>query len=174
MIAFWIFAAVVLLFGFVVFRGAPYVPSHKKDVAIAFRELYSVGANDVVVDVGSGDGIILRMAAKRGARAVGYELNPALVLIAKLLSRGNKRVSVHLSDFWFAKLPQDTTLVYVFAVERDIKKLAAKFQAEADRLGHPFHVLSYGSAITDPAPMRTHRAHHLYEFRPLHGSEAQV
>ncbi|HEU4716091.1 MAG TPA: hypothetical protein VFS14_04660, partial [Candidatus Saccharimonadales bacterium] len=68
----WILCAVVLLFGFVVFRGAPYVPSHKKDVAIAFEELYEVGKNDVVVDVGSGDGIILRMAAKRGARAVGY------------------------------------------------------------------------------------------------------
>jgi hypothetical protein len=171
---FWVLAGIVLLFGFVVFRGAPYVPSHRKDVAKAFDKLYKVGKKDVVVDVGSGDGIILRMAAKRGARAVGYELNPALVVISRILSRGDKRISTQLSDFWFAKLPQGTTLVYAFTVERDIKKLSAKLQAEADRLGHSFHVVSYGSEITDPAAIRTLGAHHLYVFRPLHGSEAQV
>lgn len=168
---FWIIAAVVLLFGFVVFRGAPYVPSHRSDVTKAFDDLYKVGEKDVVVDVGSGDGVVLRMAAKRGARAVGYELNPALVFLSRFLSRRNKKVSVQLSDFWFAKLPQETTLVYAFAVERDIKKLAAKMQAEADRLGHSFHVISYGSEITDPAPVRTLGAHHLYEFHPLQGSK---
>ena len=165
---FWLFAAVVLLFGFVVFRGAPYVPSHRKDVARAFDELYEVTKNDVVVDIGSGDGVILRMAAKRGARAVGYELNPALVLITRLLSRGNKKISVRLSDFWFAKLPEDTTLVYVFAVERDVKKLAAKLQSEANRLGRSFCVISYGSELRDVPVERTLRAHHLYFFHPLH------
>jgi len=171
MIFFWIVAAVILLFGFVVFRGAPYVPSHRSDVTKAFDELYKVGKKDVIVDVGSGDGIILRMAAKRGARAVGYELNPALVFLSRFLSRRNKKVSVQLADFWFAKLPQDTTLVYAFAVERDIKKLSAKLQAEADRLGHSFHVISYGSQITSPAPIRTLGAHHLYIFQPLQGSK---
>lgn len=169
MLYFWLFAGVVLLFGFVVFRGAPYVPSHRKDVAKAFDDLYKVGSKDTVIDIGSGDGVILRMAAKRGARAVGYELNPALVMISRFLSRRDKNVQTYLSDFWFAKLPQDTTLVYVFAVERDIKKLAAKLQVEADRLGHSFYVISYGSAFTEPAPVRTLRAHHLFEFRPLHG-----
>jgi SAM-dependent methyltransferase len=168
MIVFWLFAAVVLLFGFVVFRGAPYVPSHRKDVAKAFDKLYKVSEKDVVVDVGSGDGVILRMAAKRGARAVGYELNPALVLIARFLSRRNKKVTVHLSDFWFARLPSETTLVYVFAVERDVKKLAAKFQAEANRLGHSFHVISYGSELRNPSELKTVGAHHLYIFNPLH------
>jgi SAM-dependent methyltransferase len=171
MILFWIVAAVILLFGFVVFRGAPYVPSHRSDVTKAFDDLYKVGKDDVVVDVGSGDGVILRMAAKRGARAVGYELNPALVFLSRFLSRRNKKVSVQLSDFWFAKLPQDTTLVYAFAVERDIKKLSAKMQTEADRLGHPFHVISYGSEITNPAPIRKLGAHHLYVFHPLQGSK---
>lgn len=169
---FWLLVAIVLLFGFVVFRGAPYVPSHRSDVTIAFDELYKVGTRDVVVDVGSGDGIILRMAAKRGARAVGYELNPALVAISRFLSRGDKKVSVHLSDFWFAKLPEETTLVYAFAVERDIKKLSDKLQAEADRLGHSFHVISYGSSMSSPMPTHTLGAHHLYVFHPLQGKKA--
>lgn len=171
---FWLFAAIVLLFGFVVFRGAPYVPSHKKDVKKAFDELYAVGKNDVVVDVGSGDGIILRMAAERGARAVGYELNPALVLIARYLSRKDKRVSVKMGDFWPAVLPDSMTLVYAFAVDRDIDKLSAKLQGEANRLNRPFYAITYGSSFKDPAPLRQLGAHYLYEFRPLQAKKPQV
>ena len=165
---FWLFAGVVLLFGFVVFRGAPYVPSHRSDVTKAFDELYKVGSSDTVVDVGSGDGVILRMAAARGARAVGYELNPALVLVSRFLSRRNKKICVELADFWFAKLPPSTTLVYAFAVERDVKKLAGKLQDEADRLGRELHVISYGSELKTQPEVRTLGAHHLYVFKPLH------
>ena len=174
MIILWLLAAVVLLFGFVVFWGAPYVPSHRGDVRKAFDTLYKLGKDDVVVDVGSGDGVILRMASGRGARAVGYELNPALVLITRFLSRKDDRVRVVLADFWRAKLPQETTLVYAFAVERDIKKLSAKLQAEADRLGHSFHAITYGSSFNTPKPLRKLGAHYLYEFHPLHSEKPQV
>ena len=71
--------AIVILVGFSAFTGAPYVPSHRRDVARAFRELYSLDANDVLVDIGSGDGVVLRQASQRGARAVGYEIHPLLV-----------------------------------------------------------------------------------------------
>jgi len=164
---FWLFAAIVLLFGFVVFRGAPYVPSHRKEVERAFEDLYKVGSDDLVVDVGSGDGIILRLAAARGAHAVGYELNPALVAITRFLSRKNKNVTVHLNDFWLVKLPPQTTLVYAFAVERDIQKLARKLQGEADRLGISLHVITYGSSFHGVQPLKELGAHHLFIFHPL-------
>jgi SAM-dependent methyltransferase len=164
---YWIFAAIVLLFGFVVFRGAPYVPSHRKEVERAFDDLYKVGPSDLVVDVGSGDGIILRLAAQRGAHAVGYELNPALVVIARFLSRKNKHVAVYLSDFWFARLPSQTTLIYAFAVERDIEKLARKIQTEANRLEKTLHVITYGSSFHSIQPVEELGAHHLFIFHPL-------
>lgn len=167
MVIFWIFAGIVLLFGFVVFWGAPYVPSHTKEVERAFDDLYAVTKKDVVVDVGSGDGIILRLASKRGAKAVGYELNPALAVLSRLLSRGDANVSVAIADFWHVKLPPDTTLVYAFAVERDIRKLATKLQNEADRLGHSFYAITYGSAFKDKTPHGELGAHHLYIFEPL-------
>lgn len=171
-IVFWVFAAIVLLFGFVVFRGAPYVPSHRRDVALAFDELYKITDKDVVVDFGSGDGIILRLAAARGARAVGYELNPALVAISRFLSNGNKKIKVHLGDFWFSPLPNDTTLVYGFMVERDIEKMAKKMQFEADRLERPLYFMSYGSAIKSRPKLRELGAHHLYRFDPLQQKQA--
>lgn len=166
-VIFWIFAALVMLFGFVVFWGAPYVPSHSKEVKRAFDDLYKVTKADTVVDVGSGDGIILRLASHRGAKAIGYELNPLLAAISRWVSRGNKKITVHVADFWRVTLPVDTTLVYAFAVERDINKLAAKLQQETDRLGRPLHAITYGSAFTQPEQTKELGAHHLYTFYPL-------
>ena len=96
----WVVAIIVVLVGFVAFTGAPYVPSKRRDVARAFEELYKLTAKDVLVDIGSGDGVVLREAARHGANAVGYEIHPLLVLVAKVLSRGNAHVHVKLANFW--------------------------------------------------------------------------
>jgi len=172
-IAFWIFAVLVLLFGFVVFRGAPYVPSHRSEVNRAFTKLYRLKHSDVVVDVGSGDGIILRLAVEHGAaRAVGYELNPLLVWISRFLSRRHKNVTIQLSDFWLTKLPDDTTVVYAFAVSRDINKIAKKIQEESNRLGRSLYFICYGSSVTIQPKLKELGAHHLYRFDPLHANKA--
>lgn len=163
----WVLAALVLIFGFVVFRGAPYVPSHRRQVEHAFDDLYPVSEKDVVIDVGSGDGIILRLASKRGARAIGYELNPILVLLSQFLSRHDPKVSVRLSDFWLTALPPETTIVYGFVVTRDIEKIARKLQQEANRLKHPLYFVSYGAMIKDHPKLKELGAHHLYRFDPL-------
>ena len=90
-------AAVVLLFGFVAFTGAPYVPSRRRDLQKAFDELYRLKKTDMLVDIGSGDGVVLREASRRGARAIGYELQPLLVLISRWLSRHDEKVSVRVA-----------------------------------------------------------------------------
>jgi len=168
MIIWIIVAAIVLLFGFVVFRGAPYVPTHRKQIDRALTELYAVTKDDTLVDIGSGDGIVLRCASQRGARAVGYELNPLLVLVSKVLSRGDPNVTVHLADFWLTPLPDDTTVVYIFTVSRDLAKLHRTLQAEANRLNRPILLMMYGHKFADMTPKREVGAHALYEFRPLH------
>jgi SAM-dependent methyltransferase len=165
----WLLAGIVLLFGFVVFVGAPYVPSKRRELEGALSELYNLSAKDMLVDIGSGDGIVLRVAAKKGAYAVGYELNPALVFISRFLSRRFKRVHVHIANLWKVHFPEETTVVYVFAVQRDIEKIARKLQREADRLGKPLSVISYGCIIPHMTALRSLGAHHLYTFPPLHG-----
>jgi len=158
---------IVLAFGLVVLRGAPYVPSHAREVKQAFSELYPLGTKDMVIDVGSGDGIVLRLAAQRGARAIGYEINPFLVIISRLFSWGSALVTVELADFWFKQLPAETTLVYAFTVSRDVDKLADKLQKEANRLGKPLMFIIYGADLKHRKPLKKHRGHHLYEFAPL-------
>ena len=165
---FWLVALVVLLFGFVVFFGAPYVPSKRRELTKVFDELYEIKSDDVVVDIGSGDGVVLRAAARRGAKAIGYELNPALVLLSKWLSRRYPKVEVVMANMWRVRFPGETTLVYVFPVSRDIEKIARKIQAEANRLGKPLSVICYGCAIPHMIPLRSLGAHDLYTFTPLH------
>ncbi len=164
---------IAALFGFVVFRGSPYVPSHRADIQQAFTELYQVDANDTLVDLGSGDGIILRKAARAGARAVGFEINPILVIISRLLSRNNK-ISTVFADFWFSHLPNDTTVVYVFSVSRDINKIKIWVQNETNRIGRTIHLISYGSRIDGMKAVKNLNANHLYVFHPLQTNKAQV
>ena len=61
----------------------PFTPTPPAVVA-AMLKLARVGANDVVYDLGSGDGRIVILAAqKHGARGVGIELDPTLVETAR-------------------------------------------------------------------------------------------
>lgn len=166
----WIAAAVIVLVGFVAFTGAPYVPSKRRDIARAFDELRKLGDDDVLVDIGSGDGVVLREASRRGARAVGYEIHPLLVAISKILSRGDTNVTVYIANFWRATLPSDTSVVYTFGDARDIEKMYAKVQKEATRLGRTIDFISYAFELRGVKPTKTVGAHHLYEIKPLQES----
>lgn len=158
---------IILIFGFVVFIGSPYVPSQKKYIRQLFRELYPLTNKDLLVDIGSGDGIVLREAARLGASAVGYEINPILVLVSRLLSRNDKKVSVKFADFWASNLPDKTTVVYVFSVSRDMKKILLKLQSETNRLDRPISILSYGSKFDGQKILKNVGAYHLYVLRPV-------
>jgi hypothetical protein len=163
----WIAWALILTFGIIVFRGAPYVPSRKRYIHDAFTDLYPLGKKDVLVDVGSGDGIVLRQASERGAVAVGYELNPILVVVSRFLSRGDRNVRVILTDFWIAKLPEDTTVVYAFMATPYIHKLNTKMQQETDRLARPLRLILYGNTLGERTPDQIDGGYKLYTFVPL-------
>ena len=50
-------------------------------------ELTGVTANDYVIDLGSGNGITVITAAKKGATALGVEFNPDMVALSERLAR---------------------------------------------------------------------------------------
>ncbi|HWT11866.1 MAG TPA: methyltransferase domain-containing protein [Allosphingosinicella sp.] len=56
----------------------PYVPTPRPVVA-AMLDLAELGPEDYLIDLGSGDGRIAIMAAQRGARALGVDLDPQRV-----------------------------------------------------------------------------------------------
>lgn len=174
MILFWIFIGLVLLFGLTVFFGAPYVPTRRQDVRHAFENLYPLSEKDVLLDIGSGDGVVLRVAANFGAKAIGYEINPLLVLISCWLSRKQPRVSTKLANFWQTKFPAKVTVIYIFGDSRDIKRMTKRVQTEVDRLNRPLHLISYGFKLPGKSELASTKSHHLYMFTPSHGKAVTV
>lgn len=68
---------------FVPDQDVPYVPS-RPEVVDGMLKLAGVGVNDVVYDLGCGDGRIVIAAAKNyGAKGIGIDLEPELVAEAK-------------------------------------------------------------------------------------------
>jgi hypothetical protein len=153
---------VILLFGVTALTGAPYVPSQRRELRRAFRELYPVSTHDFLVDIGAGDGVVLRVAREFGAKGIGYELNPLLVLIARLLI-----TDVKLANMWTVAFPERTTVVYTFGDSRDIKKMYTKVQREATRLMRPLAFITYGFEVPGEVAERSFRAYHLYQVSPL-------
>ncbi len=158
-----LFGILIICFGFVVMRGAPYVPSHRRQLERAFSELYPLTAQDVVVDLGSGDGVVLHEVAHRGARAIGYELNPLLAMMTRLRFRRSPYVTVHTRDYLLLKeLPRDCTLVYAFTTSHSIESIGRKLTEWST--GTTLHFISYGFTLKDKKPLRSVGPMHLYLF----------
>lgn len=144
---FMVLAVIVLMFGFVVAVGAPYLPTRRQQVTIAL-EMLEAGKGKVLVDLGSGDGVLLKAAAAKGAEVYGYELNPILCVVSWLRCvRYRKQVHIKWANLWKVQLPADTTGVYVFLLRRYMKRFDQKMEAEAVRLRHGFKLASFTFAI---------------------------
>lgn len=144
--------------------GSPYVPSRSRDLKQALQTLHPLSKRDVLVDLGSGDGIVLRLAAKQGARAHGIELNPFLVFISKILCRNNPRISIAFGDLRSMKLPAEVTVVYTFPNTKDVTALSRKLLSESVRLKRDFYLISYGSPFPDLMLEKKGGAHLLYKI----------
>ncbi|MCD6225964.1 methyltransferase domain-containing protein [bacterium] len=113
-----------LVYVFFIHEGPVYLPS-SFSVAEKMMELAGVKKGMTVLDLGSGDGRILFAAAKRGARAIGYEIDPFLVLETrkKVKKMGlQKLVRVHCQSFWKADFNQ-ADVIAVYLLPKYMEKL---------------------------------------------------
>lgn len=111
--------------------GAPFLRSSKKTRAIMF-ELADIKEDELVIDLGSGDGVILIEAAEKGARAIGYEINPFLVSRSRIAIKTNKledKVTVFKKSFWSADLSQ-ADVIMLFGISHIMPQLYKKLQRE--------------------------------------------
>lgn len=138
-----VFILVVLLFGFVLLFGAPYLPTLSKQQETAL-ELLDLKPGQTLLELGSGDGRMLEAAAKKGIKSIGYELNPLLAGYSWLITRRYKGlVSVRFGNFWTKPLPPCDG-VYVFLLERYMEKLHKKITQE---ISTPVNVVSFAFKI---------------------------
>ena len=127
----WIlFLVIIVTSAYGALRGAPYVPTWKKDVS-RFMNLAQIKSGQKVYDLGCGDGRLVLAAAQYGATGIGYEVSFVAYVIAhirKLLAR-EKNVHILFRDFWFEDV-SDADVVYVFLMEKIYTKLKAKLEKE--------------------------------------------
>ena len=136
---FWVIFIIVACFAVGAIMGAPYLPVRQKDAESAL-DLAQVEAGQTVVDLGSGDGRMLIAAAKRGAYAIGYEINPIMYIWSIIAcAKYRKSIKIRLSNYWGVKLPE-ADVFYVFLIDRYTKKLDAKLKKD---LSKPTKVVSY-------------------------------
>ena len=148
----------------IVFRGAPYVPTKKREIDDIF-ELHEFSTGERLVDLGSGDGKVILAAAHRGVKATGFELNPFLVIVSWWRLRRYKNVSVKMTDYWATHLPKDTRVVYVFLASPYMKKLDTYLEQETKRLGHDLLLISNGMKISGRAPHSKVSSLLAYEYK---------
>ena len=151
---------IVLPFGVAAIIGAPYVPILSRDsrALLAFADLKP---GQTIIDLGSGDGRFLRAAARQGYRGIGYEINPFLVLISRIVTwRYRHLITIRLADFWKTNLPP-ADAIYVFLIERLMPKLDQKLAKEISR---PTPVVSFVFTIPGRTPEATLRNAARYRY----------
>lgn len=75
-----------IFFAIDVFLDLPFVATKKEKIATIIK-LANIKNAETVVDLGSGDGRLLIASAQKGARAIGYEINPFLILLTRIKTK---------------------------------------------------------------------------------------
>jgi hypothetical protein len=140
--------------------GVPYVPLKPRQIRAVLDRVPVTGA-DVVLDLGCGDGRILRAFLQAGAgTARGYEINVAANLIGRWKSW---RMNVHptiLGKNFFNESISDATIVFVYLLPKTLQQLKGKLDRE---LKPGTKVVSFGFSIdnwrTPTAALQTNPEH---------------
>src|SRR5688500_440767 len=92
-------------------------------------DMAKVTPQDIVIDLGSGDGRNVIAAAKRGARAYGFEFNPDMVALSrrKAQEAGVADKATFIEGDMFEADISKATVLALFLLPSNLDKLAPKF-----------------------------------------------
>lgn len=135
------------------------------EVVIEILRLARVGPDDMVYDLGSGDGRIVIAAARDfGARGVGIELDPGLVAES---ARNARRAGVadrtrfHLQDIFEADVSEATVVTMYLSPDVNLRlkpRLLSQLRPGARIVSHDFPIGDWQPArvVNFKGPERTH------------------
>jgi SAM-dependent methyltransferase len=120
------------------------------EVVTEILRLARVGQDDVVYDLGSGDGRIVIAAARDfGARGVGIELDPSLVTESRKNAgreRVTERTQFFLQDIFDADISEATVVVLYLSPELNQRlrpKLLAQLKTGSRIVSHDFPIAGW-------------------------------
>jgi hypothetical protein len=152
---------IVVCFSGVLLVGAPYVPTLGPQVDAALQ-LADLRPGQTLLELGCGDGKVLIAAAEQGLRAVGYELNPILVVIAWLRTRRYRgKVSVKWGNFWRRQWPP-AEAIFVFLLPKYMPQLDKKVIQYPHK---PVKLISFAFEIPDKPADGVQQSVYLYRYR---------
>ncbi|MDB5166535.1 MAG: hypothetical protein JWM37_607 [Candidatus Saccharibacteria bacterium] len=158
----WVLLAVGLILGcfsFVVFFGAPYLPTLTPQVTAAL-DMAALKPGQHLLELGSGDGKVLLAAAQRGIHVTGYEINPLLAAYSWVRTRRYRHlVTVRCADFWRTDWPK-ADAVFVFL----LPKYMAKLDAKLNSLKNPVRLVSFAFEIPDREPAERREGVFTYDY----------
>lgn len=132
------------LAGATLIRQVPYVPT-PQDIVNKMLELANVKSDDVVYDLGSGDGrIVITAAQKYGAHAVGVEINPDLYRqsSARIKELGLDDRAYIICEDMFDVSVHRATVVMLYLLTSFNEKLRPKLDTQL-RPGHALFVMIF-------------------------------
>lgn len=132
----------------------PYVPTHEKIVAEMLK-VAKVGKNDVLYDLGSGDGRIVITAAKQfGTRGVGIDIDPERIKDANENAQKagvTDRTKFILGDIFEADF-KEATVVTMYLLQEVNTRLRPKLLKD---LKPGTRIVSHNYDLGDWKPQRT-------------------
>lgn len=151
----------VLLFGFVLIFGPPFVPTLRSQIVTAL-DVLDLQPGQKLLELGSGDGRVAKAAAQRGLWVVGIELNPLLVLISRLRTwRYRHQVRIIWGDYFRVRWPE-ADAIFTFMIPRQMATLDRKIKNWHQK---KVYLASYAFHIPGKEPVRKKNGILLYEYK---------
>ena len=153
------------------FYGPPSVPTRVSRIRRAL-ELANLKPDEVLYDLGSGDGRVLIVAAREfGAQAVGIEIGPVQRLFSwvKVLRSGLRhKVRIEAGDYFKSDL-RAADVVFLYATSKEVAKLAPHLAA---RMTPGARLISISADFPEwePAAFDERELIFVYEMPPKPGS----
>lgn len=123
-------------------------------------ELAELSPNDILMDLGSGDGRILKMAAPKCQKCIGVEINPLLYWWSRLKLCKFKNIEIKRKDLWLEDLSAVNVLT-LFFIHPKMGRLKEKIYRE---MKQGTKVVSCGFQFPDWQPTAISGKIYLYKL----------
>jgi SAM-dependent methyltransferase len=144
---------------FPVTQGAMFTSTARIKIR-TFLDAVPMKETDFLLDVGCGDGRVLREAVRRyGVRCLGFEINPVAYVMARILCMGSDHIRIRWGNFWKADLHEaDVVFCYLFpdVMVRLADKLASELRPGARVVSCNFPLPGWQPATVLHAPSALH------------------
>jgi 16S rRNA A1518/A1519 N6-dimethyltransferase RsmA/KsgA/DIM1 with predicted DNA glycosylase/AP lyase activity len=125
--------------------------------------MLALASGDTIIELGCGDGRVMRRLAAAGYNVIGYELNPILVAVAHIYTwRYRQKVTIIWGDYWRKEWPPAKGM-YVFLLEKYMKKLDKKL-GKYSKTNGPISVVSYAFQIPKKRAKTSKSGLYLYKY----------